>query len=177
MPWHLHSQHFKTSSPFWDPLDTETYGRLPWQFCNFSCEITKLPWQSAVRVSAKMATKFLNVLTGLLSEDVRPWKKALEILNTKNPSRRILISANSNDAAVSLTIFYLPPRVSQSHDIILKWDVTLLNCDHIETTTQTRWILTLKKRLLFYWQVDKVDVKPERKIQFKDLNYMRREMY
>ena len=21
-------------------LDTETYGRLPWQFCNFTCEIT-----------------------------------------------------------------------------------------------------------------------------------------
>ena len=21
-------------------LDTETYGRLPWQFCNFICEIT-----------------------------------------------------------------------------------------------------------------------------------------
>ena len=34
-----------------------------------------------------------------------------------------------------------------------------------------------EKRLLFYWQVDKVDVKLERKIQLKDLNYMRREMY
>ena len=30
MPWHLHSWHFKTSSPSW----TETYGRLPWQFKN-----------------------------------------------------------------------------------------------------------------------------------------------
>ena len=34
-----------------------------------------------------------------------------------------------------------------------------------------------EKRLSFYWQVDKVDVKLERKIQWKDLNYMRREMY
>ena len=34
-----------------------------------------------------------------------------------------------------------------------------------------------EKRLSFYWQVDKVDVKLERKIQLKDLNYTRREMY
>ena len=34
-----------------------------------------------------------------------------------------------------------------------------------------------EKRLSFYWQVDMVDVKLERKIQWKDLNYMRREMY
>ena len=26
--------------------------------CNFTCEITKLPWQPAVRLSFKMATKF-----------------------------------------------------------------------------------------------------------------------
>ena len=135
VPWHLHSRHFKTSSPSWDPLDTETYWRLPWQFCNFSCEITKLPWQSAVRVSAKMATKFLNVLTGLLSEDVRPLKKALEILNTKNPSRRILITANSDDAAVSLTIFYLPPRVSQSHGLISFWN-EMLRCWIVTTLRQ-----------------------------------------
>ena len=25
-------------------LDTETYGRLPWQFCNFTCEITNYRW-------------------------------------------------------------------------------------------------------------------------------------
>ena len=65
----------------------------------------KWPWQPAVRVSAKIAAKLLNGLTGLLSEDVRALKKALEILNTKNTSRRILISTNSHDSAVSLTIF------------------------------------------------------------------------
>ena len=26
--------------------------------CNFTCEITKLPWQPSVRLDAKMATKF-----------------------------------------------------------------------------------------------------------------------
>ena len=26
--------------------------------CNFTCEITKLPWQPAVRLRFKMATKF-----------------------------------------------------------------------------------------------------------------------
>ena len=91
---------------------------LPILIYNFTCKITKWPWQPAVRVSAKMAAKLLNVLTGLLSEDVRALKKALEILNTKNTLRRILISANSHDSAVSLTIFYLPSRVSQSHDLV-----------------------------------------------------------
>ena len=28
-------------------LDTETYGRLPWQFCNFTCEITNYRWNFA----------------------------------------------------------------------------------------------------------------------------------
>ena len=91
---------------------------LPILIYNFTCKITKWPWQPAVRVSAKMAAKLLNVLTGLLSEDVRALKKALEILNTKNTSRRISIPANSHDSAVSLTIFYLPSRVSQSHDLV-----------------------------------------------------------
>ena len=48
---------------------------LPILIYNFTCKITKWPWQPAVRVSAKMATKLLNVLTGLLSEDVRALKK------------------------------------------------------------------------------------------------------
>ena len=91
---------------------------LPILIYNFTCKITKWPWQPAVRVSAKMAAKLLNGLTGLLSEDVRALKKALEILNTKNTSRTIIIPANSHDSAVSLTIFYLPSRVSQSHDLV-----------------------------------------------------------
>ena len=33
------------------------------------------------------------------------------------------------------------------------------NCDHIETTTQNAVNSNTEKRLLFYWQVDKVDVK------------------
>ena len=88
------------------------------KYHNFTCKIIKLPWQRAVRVSAKMAARFLNVLTGLLYEEARALKKALEILNTKSTSRRILIPANSNDSAVSFTIFYLPSRVSKSHGLI-----------------------------------------------------------
>ena len=38
VPWHLHSRHLKLRRH----LDTETEGRFPWQFCNFTCEITKL---------------------------------------------------------------------------------------------------------------------------------------
>ena len=65
--------------------------------CNFTCEITKLPWQPAVRLRFKMATKFLNVM----KEDVRAQKDALENLNTrKSTSRRILrgmLSKNSEN--------------------------------------------------------------------------------
>ena len=35
--------------------------------CNFTFEITKLPWQLAVRLRFKMATKFYNVM----NEDVK----------------------------------------------------------------------------------------------------------
>ena len=49
---------------------------LPILIYNFTCKITKWPWQPAVRVSAKIAAKLLNGLTGLLSEDVRALKKA-----------------------------------------------------------------------------------------------------
>ena len=100
---------------------------LPILIYNFICKITKLPWQRAVRVSSKMAAKFLNVLTGLLYEDVRALKKALEIRNTKSTSRRILIPANFHDSAVSLTIFYLPSRVSQSQGLISFWN-EMLRC-------------------------------------------------
>ena len=37
VPWHFHSRHFKTSSPSW-------HWRLPWQFCNFTCQ--HLLWSS-----------------------------------------------------------------------------------------------------------------------------------
>ena len=40
VPWHLHSRHLKLRHH----LDTETDGRLPWQFCNFTCEITNYRW-------------------------------------------------------------------------------------------------------------------------------------
>ena len=47
--------------------------------CNFTCEITKLPWQPSVRLSVKMATKFSNAV----NEDVRAQNDALEYLNTQ----------------------------------------------------------------------------------------------
>ena len=31
-------------------LDTETYGKLPWQFCNFTCEITNYRWNFAPKL-------------------------------------------------------------------------------------------------------------------------------
>ena len=62
--------------------------------------------------------------------------------------------------------------------IVIIIDGSQKRCDHIETTTNSNAVNSnTEKRLLFYWQVDKVDVKLERKIQLKDLNYMRREMY
>ena len=54
---------------------------------NFTCEITKLPWQPSVRLSAKMMTKSKN----FMNKDVRALQNALENLNTgKCTSRRIL---------------------------------------------------------------------------------------
>ena len=55
--------------------------------CNFTCEITKLPWQPSIRLSAKMATKFQN----FMNDNVRALKHALENLDTgKSTFRRIL---------------------------------------------------------------------------------------
>ena len=60
--------------------------RLP---CNFTGEITKLPWQPFVLLDDKMATNFKKFKNG----DVRALKDALEKLNTrKTTSRRILTS-------------------------------------------------------------------------------------
>ena len=54
---------------------------------SFTCEITKLPWQRPVRVSAKETANILNVM----NEDVRALKDTLENLNTrKSTSRRVL---------------------------------------------------------------------------------------
>ena len=35
--------------------------------CNFTCEITKLPWQPSIPLSVKIAMKFQNVM----NEDAR----------------------------------------------------------------------------------------------------------
>ena len=54
---------------------------------NFTCEITKLPWQPPVRLSAKMMTESKN----FMNEDARTLKDALENLNTgKSTSGRVL---------------------------------------------------------------------------------------
>ena len=54
---------------------------------SFTCEITKLPWQRPVRVSAKITVNILYVM----NEDVRALKDNLENLNTrKSTSRRVL---------------------------------------------------------------------------------------
>ena len=45
---------------------------------NFTREITKLPWEPSVCLSAKMVTKFYN----FVNEDVRASKDALENRNT-----------------------------------------------------------------------------------------------
>ena len=52
---------------------------LPILIYNFTCEITKLPWQPSVRLSGKRATKFYDST----NKDVRVLKDALENLNTK----------------------------------------------------------------------------------------------
>ena len=52
MPWHLHWWHFKTSSPSW----AETYRRLPWQFCNFTCEITNYRWNYAPKLRSNSSS-------------------------------------------------------------------------------------------------------------------------
>ena len=54
---------------------------------SFTCEITKLPWQRPVRVSAKITANIFNVM----NEDVRALKDTLQNLNTrKSTSRRVL---------------------------------------------------------------------------------------
>ena len=71
---------------------------LPILIYNFTCEITKLPWQPSVRLSAKMAAKFFK---NVMNEDVRALKDALENPNTQmSTTRRILsgiLSKNSEN--------------------------------------------------------------------------------
>ena len=68
---------------------------LPVLMYNFTYEITKLPWHPSPRLSAKMVTKFKNVM----NEDVRALKDSLESLNTrKSTSRRILTGILSNNS-------------------------------------------------------------------------------
>ena len=61
----------------------------------YTCKRTKLQWQRSVRFSAKMASRFQNVM----NKDVRALRDDLENLNTrKRTSRRILsgiLSKNS----------------------------------------------------------------------------------
>ena len=57
-------------------LQIMLYPRL---ICNHTCENTKLPWQTSLRLSAKMAAKFSNIR----NKDVRGLKDALENLNTR----------------------------------------------------------------------------------------------
>ena len=52
--------------------------------CYFTCEITKLPWHSSIRLSVKMATEFYNAV----NENVRAQKDALENLNTQENIKR-----------------------------------------------------------------------------------------
>ena len=54
---------------------------------NFSVNLQnyKLPWQPSVRLSVKMATKFLNAV----NEDVRAQKDALENLNTQENIKKV----------------------------------------------------------------------------------------
>ena len=51
---------------------------LPILICNYTWEITKLPWQHSLCVTAKMAAKFFNTM----NEDVRALKDDLVNLNT-----------------------------------------------------------------------------------------------
>ena len=55
MPWYLHSWHLKLPRP----LNTETYGRLPWQFCNFICEITNYRWNFAPKLRSNSSPMIL----------------------------------------------------------------------------------------------------------------------
>ena len=68
-------------------LPTQMWREISALIYSFTCEITKLPWQRPVRVSAKETANILNVM----NEDVRALKDTLENLNTrKSTSRRVL---------------------------------------------------------------------------------------
>ena len=40
-------------------LDTEMYGRLPWQFCNFTCEIANYRWNFAPKLRSNSSPMIL----------------------------------------------------------------------------------------------------------------------
>ena len=85
----------------------------------------------------------------------------------------LLYAANArrNTSPGLFTFYYLRVTVNNiiNRSAYIVWPHWDNNSNAVNSNTE--------KRLLFYWQVDKVDVKLERKIQLKDLNYMRREMY
>ena len=67
MPWHLHSWHFKS---FRRHLDIETYGRLPWQFYNFTCEITNYRWNFAPKLKSNSSPM---ILPNLIKQNFSCW--------------------------------------------------------------------------------------------------------
>ena len=68
---------------------------------NFTCEITRLPWQASVRLYVSVPRWQQSFLKNVTNEDVKALKDTLENLNTQmSTSRRILsgiVSKNSEN--------------------------------------------------------------------------------
>ena len=59
---------------------------------NFTCEITRLPWQPSVHLYVSVPRWQQSFLKNVTNEDVKALKDALENLNTKMSTSRSILS-------------------------------------------------------------------------------------